>query len=36
MGIILLLSPLIPGLGQKSIAASVWLRIGGFSFHQGI
>ena len=34
-GIILLLSPLIPGLGQEIYGSKIWLHIGGFSFQPG-
>lgn len=34
-GIILLLSPLIPGLGQEIYGSKIWLHIDGFSFQPG-
>ena len=33
--IVLLLLPLIPGLGVTDVAARVWIRLGGFSFQPG-
>lgn len=35
VGIILLLSPLIPGLGQEIYGSKIWLHIGSFSFQPG-
>lgn len=34
-GFLLLLSPLIPGLGQEIYGSRIWLHIGGFSFQPG-
>ena len=34
-GILLLLSPMIPGLGQEIYGSRIWLHIGGFSFQPG-
>ena len=34
-GLFLLLSPLIPGLGQEIYGSRIWLHIGGFSFQPG-
>lgn len=34
-GVILLLSPLIPGLGQEIYGSRIWLSIGSFSFQPG-
>ncbi|MCL2826418.1 MAG: FtsW/RodA/SpoVE family cell cycle protein [Eggerthellaceae bacterium] len=35
LGILLLLSPLIPGLGQEIYGSRIWLSIGPFSFQPG-
>ena len=35
VGIILLLSPMIPGLGQEIYGSRIWLSIGSFSFQPG-
>ena len=35
IGFLLLLSPLIPGLGQEIYGSRIWLHIGGFSFQPG-
>lgn len=35
VGFALLLSPLIPGLGQEIYGSQIWLHIGGFSFQPG-
>ena len=35
VGLFLLLSPLIPGLGQEIYGSRIWLHIGGFSFQPG-
>ncbi len=34
-GFILLLSPLIPGIGTEILGSRIWLTIGGFSFQPG-
>ncbi len=34
-GVVLLLSPMIPGLGQEIYGSRIWLHIGGFSFQPG-
>ena len=35
VGVVLLLSPMIPGLGQEIYGSRIWLHIGGFSFQPG-
>lgn len=35
VGILLLLSPMVPGLGQEIYGSRIWLHIGGFSFQPG-
>ena len=35
LGIILLLSPMIPGLGQEILGSRIWLKLGPFSFQPG-
>lgn len=35
VGFLLLLSPLIPGLGQEIYGSRIWLHLGGFSFQPG-
>ncbi len=35
VGFLLLLSPLIPGLGQEIYGSQIWLSIGGYSFQPG-
>ena len=35
VGVLLLVSPLIPGLGQEILGSRIWLHIGGFSFQPG-
>lgn len=35
LGIALLLSPMIPGLGQEILGSRIWLHIGSFSFQPG-
>lgn len=35
VGILLLLSPLVPGLGQEIYGSRIWLHIGSFSFQPG-
>lgn len=35
LGVLLLLSPLIPGLGQEIYGSRIWLEIGPFSFQPG-
>ncbi len=35
VGIFLLLSPMIPGLGQEIYGSRIWLHVGGFSFQPG-
>lgn len=35
VGFALLLSPMIPGLGQEIYGSRIWLHIGGFSFQPG-
>ena len=35
VGFLLLLSPLVPGLGQEIYGSRIWLFIGGFSFQPG-
>lgn len=35
VGFLLLLSPLIPGLGQEIYGSRIWLYIGGYSFQPG-
>lgn len=35
VGFILLLSPLVPGLGQEIYGSRIWLHVGGFSFQPG-
>lgn len=35
IGFILLLSPLVPGLGQEIYGSRIWLHIGSFSFQPG-
>jgi cell division protein FtsI/penicillin-binding protein 2/cell division protein FtsW (lipid II flippase) len=35
IGFLLLLSPLVPGLGQEIYGSRIWLHIGGFSFQPG-
>ena len=34
-GFLLLLSPLVPGLGQEIYGSRIWLSLGGFSFQPG-
>ncbi len=34
-GILLLLSPLVPGIGKEFYGSRIWLSIGGFSFQPG-
>lgn len=34
-GFLLLLSPLVPGLGQEIYGSRIWLNLGGFSFQPG-
>lgn len=35
IGVILLLSPLLPGIGMEQYGSRIWLSIGGFSFQPG-
>ena len=35
VGFLLLLSPLVPGLGQEIYGSRIWLHIGGYSFQPG-
>ena len=35
VGVILLLSPMIPGIGQEIFGSRIWLHVGGFSFQPG-
>ena len=35
VGVILLLSPMIPGIGQEIYGSRIWLHVGGFSFQPG-
>lgn len=35
VGFLLLLSPLVPGLGQEIYGSRIWLSLGGFSFQPG-
>ncbi|WP_251197632.1 FtsW/RodA/SpoVE family cell cycle protein [Anaerotardibacter muris] len=35
IGLILLLSPLLPGIGREIYGSKIWLSIGGFSFQPG-
>lgn len=35
VGVILLLSPMIPGVGQEIYGSRIWLHVGGFSFQPG-
>ena len=35
VGLVLLLSPMIPGLGQEIYGSRIWLHVGGFSFQPG-
>lgn len=35
VGFLLLLSPLLPGIGQENYGSRIWLSIGGFSFQPG-
>ena len=35
LGVLLLLSPLLPGIGMEQYGSRIWLSIGGFSFQPG-
>ena len=35
IGLILLLSPLLPGIGNEIYGSRIWLSIGSFSFQPG-
>ena len=35
LGIVLLLMPMLPGIGQEVLGSRIWLKIGGFSFQPG-
>ena len=35
VGVILLLSPMVPGIGQEIYGSRIWLHVGGFSFQPG-
>ena len=35
VGVILLLSPMFPGIGQEIYGSRIWLHVGGFSFQPG-
>ena len=35
VGIVLLLMPMLPGIGQEVLGSRIWIKIGGFSFQPG-